>query len=318
MSKLNSTQTAHNNLTENNTAGVLCGLAAFVIWGLVPIFFKEISHVPPLEFLAHRMVWSFVLLIFMLFFRRSLPTLIKDVRAIMSNRRLLMMLFASATLISCNWLIYIWAVANNHVVEASLGYFINPLVNVAFGILFLGERLTKTKLMAVGLAAIGVLYMVVNSGIFPWIALVLGVLFALYGLIRKKAHVGSVIGLWIELLLLMPVVIGYMLYVNVTTGGGFMGIDKHDDYTWMMLMLSGVVTTAPLVLFASAAIRIPLSTIGLLQYIAPSMSLLLAIFLWHEPFTSTHLVAFSCIWGALIIYSVDSFILNRKRPVSPL
>lgn len=298
---------------ETSTTGVMYGLAAFVLWGLAPIYFKELSHVVPLEFLSHRMVWSFILLIFLLFFRRTLPNLIKDIRLTFSNGKLMLMLLTSALLISTNWLVFIWAVANNHVVETSLGYFINPLMNVAFGIMLLGERLTRTKLAAVGLAAVGVLYMIVQSGTFPWVALILGTSFALYGLIRKKATVGAVLGLWVELLLLLPLVIGYLTYVSLTAGGGFMGAEKYDDYTWALLIFGGLITTAPLVFFASAATRLPLSTIGLLQYLAPSMTLLLAVFLWHEPFTFTHMVAFGCIWGALLIYTMDSFFPKKKK-----
>lgn len=295
---------------ENNTAGIAFALGAFVIWGLMPIFFKALHHVQALEFLGQRMVWSFIFLIFLLFFRRTLSTFIREIRDVFTNKKLLLMLFFSAILISSNWLVYIWAIANDDVVQASLGYFINPLMNVMLGMIVLGEKLSKTKRYSVGLAAIGVLYMIIKGGEFPWIALYLATSFALYGLIRKKAMVGAIMGLWIEMLILLPIAISYLVFVNISAPPEVVG---YDNQTLLLLAISGAVTTIPLVLFASAAKRLPLSTIGVLQYIAPSMTLGLAVFLWNEPFTMTHMVAFSCIWLALVIYSSDSFFASRQK-----
>lgn len=299
---------------ENNTAGVAYALGAFTIWGLIPIFFKELSHVPALEFLGHRMVWSFVFLIFLLFFRRALKQLIKEILHSLRDGKLMLMLGTTAILISSNWLVYIWAITNDHVVEASLGYFINPLMNVALGLLLLGERLSRTKLFSVGLGAVGVLYMIVEGGSFPWIALYLATSFALYGLIRKKAHVGAIIGLWVEMLLLLPIALAYLLYLGLSAPPGQTG---YDDYTAFMLIISGAVTTIPLVFFTSAAKRLPLSTIGVLQYIAPTMTLLFAVFLWQEPFTTTHMIAFGLIWSGLALYTKDSFFPLRKNGNHP-
>jgi len=301
-------QTDHPD--ENNTAGIVYALGAFVLWGLAPLFFKELSHVAALEFLGFRMVWSFIFLIILLFFRRSLKILIQEIGQTFANRKLLFMLFMSAILISSNWLVFIWAVANNHVMETSLGYFINPLASVALGMLVLGEKLSRTKLAAVGLAAFGVMYLIVVQGKFPWVALFLATSFALYGLIRKKAVIGAILGLWVEMLMLLPFAVGYLSYLNFSKSSGRVG---HDDYTLFMLIISGAVTTIPLMFFASAARRLPLSLLGLLQYIAPSMTLLMAVFLWNEEFTTAHMVAFSCIWGALAIYSADSFFPVRNR-----
>ncbi|PCI51232.1 MAG: protein RarD [Alphaproteobacteria bacterium] len=292
-------------LEKNNTAGVAYGLGAFIIWGLLPIYFKELSHVKAMEFLGYRMIWSFVFLIFLLFFRRSLPQFIQEIRQVFTNRKLLLMLLFSAILLSSNWLVYIWAVANDNVLQAALGYFINPLMNVALGMLVLGERLGRIKLLSVCLATIGVFYMIIEGGEFPWIALYLATSFALYGLTRKKILIGAIVGLWIEMLILLPVAVLYLIYLNVFASAE---VIDHDSYTLFMLVFSGVVTTVPLVLFTSAARRLPLSTIGLLQYIAPSISLLLAVFLWKEAFTTTHMVAFGFIWGALVIYSLSSFL----------
>ncbi len=299
-----------DKLAENNTVGIAYALGAFILWGLAPIYFKELSHVPALEFLGFRMVWSFIFLIILLFFRRSLKILIQEIGQTFANKKLLFMLFLSAVLISSNWLVFIWAVANNHVMETSLGYFINPLVNVALGMLVLGERLSRVKLIAVGIATFGVIYLIVAQGIFPWVALYLAGSFALYGLIRKKVVIGAILGLWVEMLVLLPFAVGYLSFLNFSATSGRV---SHDDYTLFMLILSGAVTTIPLVFFASAARRLPLSLLGLLQYIAPTMTLLMAVFLWGELFTTAHMVAFSCIWGALAIYSADSFFPVRNR-----
>jgi len=296
---------------ENNAAGVAFGLGAFIFWGLAPLFFKELSHVPALEFLGYRMIYSFVFLVFLLFFRRTIPLLFQEIRETFGDRKLLLLLFVSAVLISSNWLVFIWAVINDNVLQTSLGYFINPLMNVVIGMLLLGERLSRVKLMAVGLSALGVLYMVVQAGEFPWVSLYLATSFALYGLIRKKILIGAILGLWVEMLILLPAAAGYLLYLDMTAPAESAGF---DNYTLFMLIISGAVTTIPLMLFAAGAKRLPLSTIGLLQYIAPTTHLLLAVFLWHEPFTMTHMIAFGLIWAALLIYSADSFrSFNAKK-----
>lgn len=299
---------------ENNTAGVAFALGAFVIWGLVPIFFKELSQVPALEFLGYRMVWSFIFLIILLFFRRTAGQLFQEIFHCLRDRKLMVMLGTTALLISSNWLVYIWAIAHDQVLQASLGYFINPLMNVGLGLLVLGEKLSRIRRLAIGLAALGVLYMIVMGGGFPWIALYLATSFALYGLIRKKAHVGAIMGLWVEMLLLLPVALGYLVYLGLTAPAGGGG---HDDYTLFMLVISGAVTTIPLVFFAAAAKRLPLSTLGVLQYIAPTMTLLFAVFLWHEPFTVTYMIAFGFIWGGLALYTMDRFFLSGKNGNHP-
>ena len=295
---------------ENNTSGVLYALGAFTLWGVAPIFFKELSDVPSLVFLVFRMILSFMFLILLLFFMRTIKTFLMEIRQIFTNRKLLVMLFLSSALISTNWLVYIWAVTNNHVLETSLGYFINPLVNVSLGMLVLGERLSRIKIFAVVLAAIGVLYMIINGGQFPWVAFYLAFSFAFYGLIRKKAVIGAIMGLWMEMLILLPAAVAYLFYIYFL---GAVNGPNFDNYTLFMLAISGAVTTIPLVLFALAAKRLPLSTIGILQYIAPSMILILAVFLWDEPFTMTHRITFSFIWGALLIYSLESFFSSGRK-----
>lgn len=303
-------QTNPHIVPENHAAGVAFALGAFLLWGLMPIYFKELSQVPALEFLGYRMVWSFVFLTILLFFRRTLQTLFQEIKRTFTNKKLMMMLFVSAGLITTNWLVFIWAVSNNNVMETSLGYFINPLMNVALGMLVLGERLTRVKLLAVGLAATGVLFLIIEGGRFPWVALCLGTTFALYGLVRKQTRIGAIMGLWVEMLILLPGALAYMVYLDISVT--VPGLD-YSDYTQFMLVMSGAVSTIPLVFFTSAALRLPLSTLGLFQYIAPTMTLLLAVFLWHEPFTLTHMITFGCIWGGLVIYSIDSFFPAKAK-----
>jgi len=297
-------ETAIYKSQESSRAGIAYAFGAFILWGLSPVYFKELSHVDAMEFLVHRMGWSFLFLVFLLFFRRTIKNFGREIYQISTDKKLLLLLFLSAILISSNWLVFIWAVSHDKVMETSLGYFINPLMNVALGMLVLGERLSRVKLIAVFLAFIGVLYMVIEGGEFPWIALYLAASFAIYGLIRKKIHIGALIALWVEMLILLPFAVVYMIYISQTTPEGAVG---YDNYTLFMLILSGAVTAVPLVFFTSAAKRLPLSTIGLIQYIAPTLSLLLAVFLWHEPFTRTHLITFVFIWSGLVIYSMDSF-----------
>jgi len=297
---------------RNHRVGATYALGAFALWGLMPIFFKELSHVASLEFLSYRMIFSFIFLIFLLSFRRTLHGFIQEIKHIFSHKKLWLMLFFSAALISSNWLVYIWAISHDYVVETSLGYFINPLMNVALGMLVLGEKLTKVKLFSVALAAIGVLYMIFQGGNFPWVALYLASSFALYGLIRKKILIGAIIGLWVEILILLPVALSYLIYLDLS---GPEDVAGYDGYTMFLFVVSGALTTIPLVMFASAAKRLPLSTIGVFQYLAPSISLMLAVFLWHEPFPVVRMIGFGFIWGGLLVYSLDSFMKRNKRDV---
>jgi len=304
---------AAENIEENSELrlGYIYGLSAFVIWALVPIFFKEISHVVSLDILANRMIWSFAFLTVMLFFRRSWPNLKHDVKTLLSDHKKMLALFFSAFLVSTNWLIFIWAVANNHVVETSLGYFINPLVSVLLGMVFLSEKLNGSKLVAVGLAVVGVSYMIIMGNTIPWVALSLAFSFGIYGLVRKKVVVGAVLGLWAEMLILSPLALIYLLFYSEGTLGGF---GDYDINTETMLILSGIVTTVPLMFFNGAAKRLPMTSLGLLQYIAPTGSLLLAVYLWNEPFTDVRAVGFSFIWSGLLIYTFAGlYRVARKR-----
>ena len=286
--------------------GAAYALGAFGIWGFVPIYFKAVAEVPLLEMLAHRTLWSmlFVGAIIIIVGRRN------AVRVQLWNRRLLAKLFGTAGILVVNWLIFIWAITNGQVLQSSLGYYINPLVNVLLGYLFLGERLNGVQMGAVALAGIGVAIPVVGLGEFPWIALSLAGTFGIYGLLRKSTDTDAVTGLFIETVLLTPVALVFLVYWNVAGGAVFtergLGLDA-------LIVVSGVATALPLILFMQAAQRLRLGTVGFFQYLAPTCHFALAVFLYGEAFTPHHLATFALIWTALAIYITDTVRQSRKR-----
>jgi len=280
--------------------GVLYALAAFGTWGLVaPIHFKLIAAVPPLEVLAQRIMWATLFVLAIIMARGRL----RELTGALAARQVVRALCVSALLVGVNWLVYIWAISTDQVVQASLGYFINPLVNVALGILFLRERLRPLQLVACAIAGVGVLVLTVAAGQLPWIALSLGITFGFYGLIRKKVKVEPLVGFCVESLLLFPASLAYLLYLAATGATVFL---KGDYLLDLLLILTAVTTSAPLIWFAAAAQRLRLSTVGLMQYLAPSCLLALGVLLYGEPFTGVHAVAFACIWTALALYSADA------------
>jgi chloramphenicol-sensitive protein RarD len=288
--------------------GILYAVGAFSIWGvLAPLHFKLLAGVPALEILAQRIVWSCVLAVGLI----AAQGLWGDVRRVLGSATALPFLCLSAFLIGGNWLIYIWAITTGHLVEASLGYFINPLVNVILGIVFLGERLTRLQMAACALAAVGVLVMAVAAGVIPWIALSLGISFGFYGLIRKSVRADPLVGFFVETLVLLPFSAGYVLWLLASGTSAMLRGDLRID---LLLVLTGGTTSAPLIFFAAAAQRLKLSTVGLLQYVSPSLLLALGIFVYGEPFTAVDAVAFGAIWTALALYSVDAFSGSRPRP----
>ncbi len=278
--------------------GVAYGLSAYLLWGFLPVYFKLLSEVLPTEVVAQRILWSVVLLLGLILAARRWTQL----RVAFANPKPLKLLAASAILIGVNWLIYIWAINANHVLEGSLGYFLNPLVNVVMGVLILKERLTRAQAMAVGLAAVGVAVLAIGAASGLWISLALALSFATYGLIRKVAPVDSLEGLTIETVLLAPLAAGYLLWLSSTTGSARFG--SEFDLS-VLLALAGVVTATPLLLFAAAARRLQYSTLGLLQYIAPTIQFLLAVLVFGEPLTTAHLICFAFIWSGLAVYAVD-------------
>jgi chloramphenicol-sensitive protein RarD len=277
--------------------GLAFGLAAYLAWGLLPLYFRALHGVPPLEILAHRITWSVLLLAGLTSWFRRWPEVVRP----LSTWRGRLTLLATTSLISVNWGVYIWAVHAGRVLESSLGYFINPLVNVLLGVLFLGERLTRRQLVAVGLAGLGVAALVVSAGTLPWVALVLAASFGFYGLLRKRARIDAVAGLFSETALLAPAAVAGLAWL-AARGEGHLG---GAPGTSALLVAAGVITAQPLIWVAIGVQRLRLSTIGLLQYVAPTMQFSIAVFVFGEPFTAAHGVAFACIWASLALYTWD-------------
>jgi chloramphenicol-sensitive protein RarD len=285
--------------------GVIYAGSAFLIWGLSPVYWKTLLTVPTLEITMHRVVWSFLFLICLILLQRRWH----EFTAVLKNGRMLYTLLSTAILISANWFLYIWAVNNNYMLQASLGYYINPLVNVVLGLLFLRERLRKPQILAVLLATSGVLYLTISYGQLPWISLALALSFGLYGLIRKIAPVGALMGLAVETMLFSPLAVIYLLYLNSQGAGNIFHVSIQLD---LLLIGCAPLTAAPLLFFTMGAKRIYLSTVGLMQYIGPSGMFLLAVFFYKEPFSTSQLWTFAMIWAALGIYSTDSVIYYRR------
>lgn len=289
--------------------GILYAALAYFCWGLLPLYLHALKAVPSFEILMHRMVWSLVFLVGVLMARRHWGWL----GAALRDRRVLGRFAASATTLSINWFLYIWSVNNGHVVDASLGYFINPLVNVMFGYFLLHERLRPTQWAAIGLAALGVLWLTIQAGQLPWIGLILAISFGTYGLLRKTATLGALEGLSLETLLLTPFAISYLFWLVAHGQSGF--VNSSGDMR-AMLIAAGPITAVPLLLFAAGARRIPMSLLGLLQYIGPTLQMALGVFLWHEPFNQGKLVGFAIIWAALVCYTLEGFWMRRNQPAS--
>ena len=286
-------------------AGLAAAVAAFALWGVFPLYLKPLAEVPATQILAHRIVWCCLLVTALLAVRGDLAS----VRDALSNRRTRLRLTASAVLVSVNWLVYVWSVTNGYVIEASLGYFINPLLNILLGVVVLSERLNRAQWSAVALATIGVVYLTLVAGRPPWIALTLAFSFGMYGLIRKVTAVDAVPGLAAETLLLVPAALAFLLAVEANGTGAF----GHAGFTVNSLLLgSGLVTALPLALFAYGARRIPYSTVGIVQYIGPTIQFLIGVFLYHEPFSRSRAVGFALIWVALAIYAADGLWRSRK------
>jgi chloramphenicol-sensitive protein RarD len=281
-------------------SGLLYGLAAYGLWGLMPLYFRLVGQVSPVEVLAHRIVWSVVLLVVILTVWRRWPDLVSILRSGQTVRLLLV----SALLVAVNWLVYIYGVWAERVLETSLGYFINPLFSVVLGMVFFRERLRPWQWVALALACLGLGYLMFAVGKLPWIALVLALSFGLYGLVRKLAPVDGLIGLMVETMLLAPAALAG-LAIGVTQGTATFG--RNEALTDGLLLLSGVVTTIPLLCFGQAARRLRLSTLGFLQFLGPTMQFLIAVLIFHEPFLPALRVSFAFIWAALIVFTVDAW-----------
>ena len=293
---------------REHTAGLLAALGCFSMWGVMPIYFHLIGPaVSPWEILTQRMVWAAVLLtLFVLISRRH-----ERVMAVVRQPHLLLALMASALLISTNWGVFIWAVSSHHVLQASLGYYINPLLNVVLGLVFFRERLRPLQIAAVLLAAAGVMIMVVGFGRVPWVSLILAGSFGAYGLIRKRIAVDSITGLYIETMLLLPFALLWLGALYAQQQAVFLLDNLRTD---ALLMGCGVITVLPLVLFTMGARRLKLGTLGLIQYLTPTLHLLTGVFLFNEPFNQANLVTFACIWAGLALYTAD--ILRAQRQMN--
>jgi len=291
-------------------AGTIAAVAAFLLWGLFPLYWKMLASVPAVEVVAHRTAWGFVAVAAWVTLRGRWA----DARAVALRPGTIARLAGSAVLIAINWLLYVWAVVHDQVVEASLGYFINPLVNVLLGVLVLGERLSRAQRVAVALAAAGVGILTLGHGRLPWIALALAVSFGLYGLARKTVGADAVVGLLWETGLMAPLAVAWLVSLEARGTGAFGAAQPGVS---ALLALGGAVTAVPLVLFAHGARSLPLSTVGLLQYLSPSIQFLLAVLVFREPFTAAHAATFACIWAALGVLTWDlRRRLRHERPAA--
>jgi chloramphenicol-sensitive protein RarD len=289
---------------KSHYSGLLYALLCYGAWGVFPAYWKLLQLVPPAQILAHRIVWSMVFLLLILIWRRQNLFL-----RYLTSWRTVGILTITASLIGCNWYIYIYAVNNNHIVDSSLGYYINPMVNILLGVVFLKERLSRTQLVAVGFAFVGVAYLTFHFGRLPVISLLLAFSFGLYGLLRKKANLSSMPGLMVETLLLAPLALWYLWHMQNLGTGALGHTSVMIDF---LLILGGVITALPLYWFGVAATRIPLSTLGFIQYLAPTMQLLIGIFVFGEAFDTAYAITFTLVWTGLAIYTYNMIKEIRK------
>ncbi|MEZ5464556.1 MAG: EamA family transporter RarD [Lysobacteraceae bacterium] len=294
--------------------GLVAASIAFVIWGLMPLYWHLLKAVPSLQIITHRIVWSTLLVVGWLLWRHGRGWL----RQTLQQPRAAWMLALSGMFIALNWGLYIWAVNAGHVVETSLGYFINPLLNVVLGVAVLGERLNRAQWVSIAIATAGVLWLTFNYGDFPWIALALACSFGIYGLIRKVVAVPPVRGLGVESLYLFLPALGFLIWSEFNGDGGFAASSASGGWgvmAAMLLIIGGALTAIPLIAYADAVRRIPFSLVGLMQYIAPTLQLLCGVLVFGEPFGSERMIGFALIWIALAIFATDGFLRSRRRPM---
>lgn len=285
--------------------GLLSVFFAYALWGFFPIYFKLLHEAPALQIMTHRVTWSFFFFLILIVLRKQLKSLFK-----LLNKRTILIYTVAGILLAGNWFTYVWGVNAGYVIETSLGYFINPLVSFMLGVLILREKLRPLQWVPISLAVIGVIYLTISYGRLPWIALTLAFSFGFYGLIKKIAPLGSIQGLMIETAALFIPAIGFLLFSEFNGSGAFGHISPLVTF---LLILSGVVTAIPLILFAHGAPKVPLVTIGIIQYIAPTLQFLIGVFLYNEPFTHDRLIGFSIIWLALVIFTFEGFNAHRHK-----
>lgn len=289
--------------------GILYALLAYLLWGFLPIYWKTLNEVSSGTVLAHRVIWSFIFLSLLIILTNQTKPFIKSAYLVFKSKKTMLILFTASIVISLNWLTFIWAVQNDFVIQTSLGYYINPLISVVMGIIFLKERLSLAQTLAVGLAAISVLYLTFNYGVFPWVSLILAFSFATYGLLKKFITINSIYSLTIETLFVTPLALIFLLFFNQSSTN----FTELPTLIIMLLIGAGIATAVPLILFGRAVQELSLSFIGILQYLAPTIMLLLGIFLYDETFSTAHLISFILIWIALIIYITSSLIENSHK-----
>lgn len=290
--------------SADDSKGLIAAITCYILWGLVPIFWKQLKHIPALELINHRVIWSVIILIVIIVAQKRFKAYVQGFLTLKS----LLTLLLTTILISTNWLIFIWAVNENHVLDTSLGYYINPILNIFLGGLILKEKLSTLQKCAVAVAAIGVLSLIISIGYLPWISLVIALSFALYGFVRKIAPMDPVVGLAQEASLLLVPAVSYLYYLEGQGQSSF-GHNTHDS---VMLFFCGVITTVPLLLFLFSLKRIKLSTIGILQFITPTTTFFLAIFYYGEPFEKARLFAFALIWLSVAMYISDLRLKGQK------
>jgi chloramphenicol-sensitive protein RarD len=299
--------------TETRIGAIQAGFSYF-IWGLLPIYWKFVDHVNAQEILANRIFWSFIFMLVVLFFTKKWGLFVQTLKGFAHNKKQLYALTLASVLISGNWFIYIWAVNSGHMIEASLGYYINPLISILLGMIVLKEKLTIYQYLSFLLAGIGVLIITISHGTFPWVAISLALTFGLYGLAKKLINVDSAVGLTLETLIVAPIAIIFMLFLFINGSNSFLTDGMRTDF---LLIGAGAATAVPLLYFAKGAQKIPLSLLGILQYISPTIMLILGVFVYQEHFTKIQLLSFLFIWSALIIFSLSNVkglkVLREKR-----
>ncbi|MGP4106242.1 EamA family transporter RarD [Virgibacillus sp. L01] len=289
-------------MNQDNKIGIIYAAGAYLLWGFLPAYWKLIDQVPPDEILAHRILWSFIFMIIVVIVVQKWYLFLKECIIILNDKKKLTGITFASIAISINWLTFIWAVNNEHVIQASLGYYINPLVSILLGMIVLKETLTRGQMLSFLLAAVGVINLTISYGVFPWVSLLLAFSFAIYGLLKKTVDVSAMFGLTIETLIVTPIALIYLLSIPDSS----LAADSMFSSFGLLLFGAGVVTAIPLLLFASGAKQIPLSMIGFLQYIAPTIMLLLGVFVYQETFSLAHFISFALIWIALIIYMASA------------
>ncbi len=293
---------------SNERLGQLYAVMAFLFWGGVsPIYFKEVSEIEPFLVLLYRVIFSVITLFPFFFFKKEFQSFL----GVIKDFKRVKYLFISTIVVSTNWLIFIWAITNERILEASLGYYINPLVNVLLGFIFFSERMTRNQYIAISIALLAVFYQFLALGYIPIVSIALAVTFGIYGMVRKKVNVGSITGLFVEVLLLLPFSLGYLIYMDIGSTIAF--FESSSLYLTFMISLSGLVTVIPLLLFNGAATRMKLTTLGFFQYIGPTVAFLVAVFIYNEEFNFDKLVSFVLIWIALIFFSLDSIKMFVKK-----